>query len=387
MGDTGDAQKLLQDLPIRSEDDAYRRDFLLVMAEVRNEDHEQALVLAREMQGRWADDARFLNLLGGILKGAGDRDAARQSFQTARALDPTDIVSLINLAVLDINAGNFDAAYRRYERALELQPQNVGIMLSLGRVAAFRGDRGATISWLEKAREADATNLVSRLMLGKLYIVNRDFAAAEQVAREGIALNQDVADLYNTLGLAVSANGEHDDALQFFKRAIALNSNEPGYNINLAREYLIGDDQGQARDILFSSLQSRPDHIQTAMILAVLYAQAGDAAQTIPSARDLQEQNPETVGPKILLAELYYSNEQFDQGAVLYDEALNLSGDKDVALRAYQLRAASGQAVPEAPLLKYLASRPTSGVNKMEQRLGWRNGESPLLGKTISQIE
>jgi len=364
-GEIEEGQGLLRDLPIVSENDDYRREFLLVLAEVRRNNWEQALVAAREMQKQWTNDARLQNLLGGILDAAGDRVAARQSFENARALDPSDSVSLINLGRLDIIAGNFESAYQLYEQALAIQPQNVGIMVSLGRIAASKGDGAAAISWLEKARAADESNVSSRLMLGKLYLTGGDFVAAEEVTREAIALNKDIADLHNTFGLAVSANNEHETALHSFSKAIELNPNEPGYSINLAHEHFIGKDEERALDVLFDSLRSKPDHTQTAMMLAAMIVQAGNAAKALPAARDLQQNNPGSVGPKVLLAELYYGDEQFGRGADLYDEALELSGEKGIAIRAHRLRAIAGQATPVAPLLKYLASRPEDTLVRM----------------------
>jgi putative PEP-CTERM system TPR-repeat lipoprotein len=357
-GDVEAAQELLRNLPIISEDDAYRREFLLVLSEVRNENFEAALTAARDLRTRWSDNAQVQNLLGGILEASGDRDAARQSFETARSLDPNDIVSLIYLGKMDVNAGNFESASALYEQALEIQPENVGVMVSLGRIAAFRGDKDDTVKWLEQARTTDETNVSSRLMLANLYNSIEDYSSAEELAREALALNPELAEAHNTLGLALSRNKDGDDAIRSFQKAIELDSNQPVYSINLAREYAMGDEKEGAKDVLFRSLKANPAHFQTAQFLAGMYVEAGDAASAMPAARGLIEDNPESVGPKVMLAELYYGNEQFDLGADLYDQAQDISGDRRLAIRAYNLRSTHGQTTPEAPLLKYIASRP-----------------------------
>jgi putative PEP-CTERM system TPR-repeat lipoprotein len=364
-GEVEEAQVLLQDLSVISEDDAYRRELLLVLAPVRNEDFEAALVAARAAQERWDDDPKILNLLGGILDASGDRVAARQSFEAARALDSTDIVSLINLARLDINAGNFESAYQLYEQALEIQPQNVGILVSLGRVASFQGEAATAIGWLEKARETDSSNVASRVLLGRLYVATEDFTAAEEVAREAIALNADIAELHNTLGMAAAGRSDYYVAEESFQKAIELKPDEPGYSINLARLNVGGGREDLAEAVLFTSMKAEPDHVQTALLLASLYARSGDAAEKLPAALDLQQQHPESVGPLILLAELYFDGEQYEQAFERYDRALESSGNRDVAIRAYQLRQASGQARPEAPLLEYLTIRPEDSDVRM----------------------
>jgi putative PEP-CTERM system TPR-repeat lipoprotein len=104
VGNVEAAQELLEGLSIVAADDAYRRDFLLVLASVREENIEEALTAARELEAQWPDNAQVHNLVGGLLDAFGDRIAARQSFETARSLDPTDIVSLISLGRLDITS-------------------------------------------------------------------------------------------------------------------------------------------------------------------------------------------------------------------------------------------------------------------------------------------
>ena len=365
MGEIDEAQEILQSLPALSDDTSYRREFLLVLTAVRNGDYEQALGAARQMQDQWPDDARLYNLIGGILITTGDRDAARQSFDGARAADPSDAVSLISLARLDVAEKDFESAHERYAKALEMQPDNVGIMVSLGQVAAYKGDSEAAVRWLEKAKDADETDIVARAILGKAYVANKDYVAAEQVMREAIDLSKETADLHNTLGLAISGNGDHEAAAQSFAMAMELKPSEPVYSLNLAREYIIREEDERAEEVLRESLQSNPDHIPTSVMLASLYARAGDVDRAIRTARTLLQHSPDTIGPKVLLAELLYSNKEYDEASGLYDEALELSDNRDLAVRAYRLRADSGLATPEAPLLSYLSARPADSDVRM----------------------
>ena len=357
-GNVEEAEALLQALPVVTEDDAYRRDLLLIMAPVRNEDFEAALRAAEELQKDRPDDPKLLNLLGGILDAAGDRVAARQYFETARATDPKDIASRISLGRIEINAGNFGSAAQLYEEALGIQPENVGILVSLGRIATFRRDRAAAVEWLEKAREADDRNLTSRVLLARLYFEAGDFSAAEAVAREGLEVDPEIADLYDTLGQVAAARGDNPTAVENFQTAVELGPGQPRFSVNLAMRYADMANTDRATDVLLDALKVRPDHLQTALLLANLYVQAGEAAEQLPMALELSAEHGDAIGPRVLLAELYFGNRQFERSLELYDDILASTLVRDIAVRAYQLRSATGEDPQEKPLLDYLAARP-----------------------------
>ena len=365
IGEIEKAQEILQSLSDLSDDSSYRREFLLVLTAVRNSDFEGALGAARQMQEQWPSDARLHNMIGGILITTGDRYAARESFDNAQVADPSDVVSLISLARLDVADKGFDSANQRFLQALELQPDNVGIMISLGQVATYMGDSDAAVRWLEKAKDTDSSNVVARAILGKVYVVNKDFAAAEQVMREAIGINNDLADLHNTLGLAISGNDDHERAAQSFTKAIELDPQQPVYSLNLAREYILREEDERAKEVLRESIQNNPDHMQSSAMLASLYARSDDMDKALQTARTLLQRSPDAVGPKVLLAELLYSNKEPDEASRLYDEALGISNNRDLAIRAYRLRVNAGLANPAAPLLNYLSEKPADSDVRM----------------------
>jgi spermidine synthase len=81
-----------------------------------------ALKEARQVVAINPSHARAHNLIGASLASMGQREQARQAFQTSLQADPRDPATYTNLATLELEAGNSQLARRYFADALTLDP-------------------------------------------------------------------------------------------------------------------------------------------------------------------------------------------------------------------------------------------------------------------------
>lgn len=357
-GEIEQAVAILQSISGESADDVYRRDVLLVLADVKNGDLDTALASARQLRQRWPDNARVHALVGGILLLSGDNDGARESFAEAERLDPASPVGTMSLARVDLLEGKIEDAIARFETAIERHPDDTTLMISLARLQVQNDDRAAAAEWLKKAIQSDDSRPDASFMLATLHLTAREFEAAEAVARSALERFDYVADLYNVLGLSLAGQQRPQEAVGEFKKAIELSVENPLYRMNLARAYATLGQKDKVAETLERSLQRDPDHIQTNAMLARLRASEGDIDDAVSLVEQLNRRNPDSAAAKALLAEVYFRAGRADSADAVMDEALAIENTRALAVRAYQLRDGAGVADSERSLLDYLQEKP-----------------------------
>ena len=153
----------------------------------------------------------------GLANGAPDRDVriqlgvylAESGADSARAiklletLPTTDVDALNGLGVAYVDAGRHEDAVRTFKRVLALDPTNGLAYQNLASVALRRAQA--------------ARNAADR---------DRGFKEAETLARQALAADPDLAKAYTTLGVVLAGTGRKPDAIESWKRAVALDETE-----------------------------------------------------------------------------------------------------------------------------------------------------------------
>ena len=358
-GNAVKSQQLLLTIPDTADDRSdFRRAALLVMVLRTTGSEAETVAGAEALLERWPDRADAHVLVGSIDMSNNDYAAARERFTISSALAPDDVRPIRYLAQLDEMEDEPGAARDRYRKILELQPDDAPAMMALARLATLGENRDESREWLEKARLADAGAVELRAQLGAQYLSSGDFAAAAAVAREGLDLDPDNAQLHNIMGFARFGQNDYRGAASDFGKAVLLEPDEPVHALNLARAE---DKQGDV-DAARAALQRSPDvtlqHIPSGVMLAWLHVKAGDLDAATDIARQLRAQHPDESSPHALQAELSMRGGDLQSAAAAYDQALSIRNDSRYAIRAYQIRRRASLPAPLQPLTAYLQERP-----------------------------
>jgi tetratricopeptide (TPR) repeat protein len=147
--------------------------------------------------------AHFYSNKGVDELGSGHYELAEAYFSQAIATDPTMVGALINMGTVRSRRGELDEAEHYYRKALELNPKSQAAMSNLANICAISG----------RTQEALRLKMKIQRFLGRnpYYHFN--------------------------LGLQANQQGDHEEALAEYKRAIKLNSTDHNFYFAMARLY------------------------------------------------------------------------------------------------------------------------------------------------------
>jgi arylsulfatase A-like enzyme/thioredoxin-like negative regulator of GroEL len=174
-----------------------------------------------------------LDALGRALVAAGDRDAARDMFARALALQPDDAEAGLGLADLAIERGDFREARERLQSLRARDPDDPSIGVKLGTVLARSGELQPAILLFKE--------LVDRFPGNVDACVN--------------------------LAAALAKAGDTPNAVAYFERAVAAGAASPAVFNGLAVARLQLGDRMRAAEAMRRSLALRPDQADIRMLL------------------------------------------------------------------------------------------------------------------------
>jgi Flp pilus assembly protein TadD len=154
----------------------------------------------------------------------GDAAAARRSYESAAAADPTSVDAHLGLATAAARMGDREAAARHYRRVLALDPKNPAAVAGIAALADFtRPDA------LEAQLRADLTTYPQspalHYTLGNLYASQSRWNEAQSAYFEAYRLDPDSADLAYNLAVSLDNLGQSRLAADFYQRALGTAAN------------------------------------------------------------------------------------------------------------------------------------------------------------------
>jgi len=300
--------------------------FLMAAVHLQDGNLGQAEMFASSVLAVAPDDVEARKLMAEIRlrqNRAGDAVATLRPLLDSEDSD-TEAVRLAARASLE--AGQHDNAIGYLRDELEMNPGNVDLQLDLAAAYLAAGQVDGAEALLSTSPEESEENAYRRDLLTVMNALRRDDAStALRDAEEMAARWPGDARVRNLIGgLALSAD-----------------------NLELARESFL------------AAQELAPSEISAYLNVARVDIERGDFDSARKIAKDLQARFPDNVIPVALEAELLVTAGQFGQAAAVYDKALSLrSGDRQLAIRAFQVRSSAGLEDPEAPLVSYLVRQP-----------------------------
>jgi len=146
--------------------------------------------------------------------------------------------------------GNHDEAIERFTRVVRADPSSSTAYNNLGEAYVYKGDNDGDYSQaiycFKKAIELSPENCTNYLTLGIVYCNKvSDYNTAIVFIKKAIELIQNDAIAYYNLGNAYYLNSDIDLAIEYYKKAIEINSKFIRYH-NLANVYYCKQDYNMA---------------------------------------------------------------------------------------------------------------------------------------------
>jgi tetratricopeptide (TPR) repeat protein len=182
--------------------------------------------------------AHFYNNLGAEALMAEDVETARPNLEIAHALAPDFEKAINNLGVAHLRQGRAAEAVALYERGLELHPESVPLLNNLARAYQELGDTARADALLARLESINRTNPY-------FYLYRGDVALAA---------------------------GRLDEALQYMREALRIDTESPEVHVGLAKVYLAQGDLERARHHLDRALKLDATHDEARRYAALLEA-------------------------------------------------------------------------------------------------------------------
>jgi len=182
------------------------------------------------------NDARFYMLTGLAYSRQGQSDAAVQMLETAYKLNPRDINTLSQLALTYDGLRKWQQSDSLYEEALRIDAKNPLILnnysysLSERRLQLDRALKMAT-----QAVEAEPENASYLDTLGWVFFQIGRYVDAETYLAKAVATGHASAVVHEHLGDAYYKLGKKDKAIEWWNKALGMNSSNPSLKDKIER--------------------------------------------------------------------------------------------------------------------------------------------------------
>ena len=184
---------------------------------------------------------------GRLRQAQGRLDMASAAYERAATLAPNDPEPLLSLVKLDVAQSHADRAKARLDALLAARPDHLYGHGLLGEVLALtRHPREADAQFREASR-VNPKWITPWLDWGGLWLAQEQTDQAIQVIQAGLKANPDSEELYMLLASAYSTQGQIDNAIIAYDRALRLNPHNVLAANNLA--VLLVDYKGDQQNL------------------------------------------------------------------------------------------------------------------------------------------
>jgi tetratricopeptide (TPR) repeat protein len=325
-----EAQAVLDALEgLDSAEQEYKRDSLIVLRAVQQNQADTAIAAARKLTEDFADRASAFNLLGILYVALRNIDEAKSAFEQASQIDPGDLISQRYLALIDESTGEFDAAESRYQEIIADHPDAAWAMMGIGRIGFRRENFERAAEYYRRAFETAPENIGYRVALAKVesHLGNHS---------EAIRLLEEMGDVTEHVSAAVALasikakTGDVQEAHEIAETLIDADPDDPvGYALE-GEIFLLSRDMTKAEAAYSEAVRLGPRRSH-ALRLHQLRRELGAADAEDPLVESLAVR-PLDTEMRLLLADYYIISQQPDMAITEYERIVGDQPSHAVAL-------------------------------------------------------
>ncbi len=188
-------------------------------------------------------------------------DAARLAALTVRLL-PEDPRGWVLLAEAQLRSNQIKQASQSLARAKQLDPRNPGIWFAEGSLALRDGQPGQAVGLLEEGLRIDGKNPGAYFDLGNAHLLLNNPQAALGSFERASALRKDFWEAINNQGLVLFELGRNAEAIQRWRRALAINPKGAEPMLALASAlHTTPDGKTEAQALASQALGLEPNYV------------------------------------------------------------------------------------------------------------------------------
>jgi len=267
---------------------------------------------------------RLMKTYGALM----NRERALEAAEAAANYQSTDSDLLIELSMAYLEAAQFDKALDPLLKAAQLQPNNPDVHRTLGKTYFALGDYEKSARALEVAVKLEPKDFNTSFTLAITYLQQRQFTDARRIFDSMITEFGEQPQIHIAIGRAFREAGRLPEAIDEFKRAIALNSQFPGAHYNLGLAYLWNEGASavaSAEGEFKIELAANPNDFFSNYYLGItcIFQRKWEPAiYFLTTASRIQPNNPD---PYFQLGQVYQELKKHDQAINVLTKAIDLN--------------------------------------------------------------
>lgn len=194
------------------------------------------------------------------------------------------------------NAGQLAPAEQLCQQVLAAWPEQPDALHLLGLLAHTHGNLSLGIDYLRRACRTPRATAIFHSNLAEMCRQARLMAEAEQAARQSVALDPQLPEAWNNLGIVLQEAGKLEESLTCLRTVAALHPDSPESHNNLGNTLLQLGAMAEARREYQIAIELNPAYSQAYGNLAHLHGMMGDyeaAATEIARAIEANPRNPD----------------------------------------------------------------------------------------------
>src|SRR5215813_4229578 len=304
-------------------------------------------------------------------------EKAATALEAAALSRPEAPEALIDLAVAYFRAGQYEKASEPLRRALASNPNSAAARHMLGKTHFMRGEFDKAVAELETALKLTPRDYDVAYTLGLAYLKQGRLVPAKQIYSRMLRQLGDRPQLHLIFGRAYRETVFLAEAIEEFKKAVALDPKFSRAHYYLGLTYLLKDGTSRFNDAAEEfrvALALNPDDYFANYYLGIIHMKERrlePAISLLEKASRLQPENPD---PYFYLGQAYQAAEKHDQVIEALRKSIALTtsvshNDYQVASAHYQLGQSllkTGRMEEGEKELKLAAELKTEGLRKEE---------------------
>ncbi len=239
-----------------------------------------------------------------------------QTYQEAIRSSPRDPALYIAIARVQMLAGQPKEAQANAENALLLDSKNSTAVAIRAWSADAQGENAQALTWIEQALQLDPNNGLAHAYYTEILINSGSFdntTKAIEESKVALALAPDTMEAHRARGLLLEATQNYEEAVTEFKAALAINDDVSDLWISLGLNYRILGVSDQAIDAFTRADVLDPANPTPDLYISRTYAGSGEYAKALQYAETAVNNNP--LDPRLHgnFGVMYYYNFLWEQ--------------------------------------------------------------------------
>ena len=189
-----------------------------------------------------------------------EREKAIEKLIAAIELDPEFAMAYSLKGDLHQEGKEYKESADAYEAATKLDPWSFKDFFNLGKVSAILKEWARAVAAYVRACELEPEHLESHVGAGRCFYELEQYEQALEYTNVAKVLDPNSSDPEILLGDIHRMQGENEDAISAYRRALELEGNEPGIMVPLASAYLSGQRYSAAEELLKSVIEIDPEN-------------------------------------------------------------------------------------------------------------------------------